>query len=556
MRGLGQGGSLGLNDEISPAIAGKLSDWFGPSDPDGIPREYAAGSAYDDMRNTERRENQESADKYPVTYRAAQIAGGVPSSIAMSSLGAGAPSLAARIASGGLAAGARGGIEGAGLAEDGNRLEGAARAAGPSAVLGMAGAAAPAAANAIKNMFKGGPPSGPVPALATASAGGPSAREITRGAQAARSAGASAGSVLNRTGVPTEGPTPSAKTAPPPRRPRTSMVDQEAAGGRKLGPEEVETKHAAINPPKGYGGGFSVPKSQRLPKIERLDFDTTASELADDVTPQGVTNAPRALMGEPPTVFYPQERPTVPSAALGQGPRIPFVEPNAPPTVPPDAISPAAQDALKIERAPFMAADDVVAGHEMPTVPPDALHYEQAMGPVRERARNAMLPPSTEEALDRSLISGVPEQRIPTEMTGRLPPARTNFERLPNETDAQMEARLAVQDAEDRAALHQAQGKEAGAHLRPRPVRSGQSMFNADQLARKPHPKMPTEYKKPERPTGGYNSEFPEGHAQHGEGATAVKNEFGEYEFGSNSGAKKKTDVKSLMKKRPDDSGE
>jgi hypothetical protein len=65
---------------------------------------------------------------------------------------------------------------------------------------------------------------------------------------------------------------------------------------------------------------------------------------------------------------------------------------------------------------------------------------------------------------------------------------------------------------------------------------------------------MPSEYAKPERPTGGYYSEFPEGHPQHGEGKTAVTNEFGEYDLGPASGAKKKTDVKSLMKKRPDDS--
>lgn len=233
MRGLGQGGSLGLNDELSPGIAGladKATQWLGFGDQTGIPREYAAGSAYNDMRNTERRENQESADKFPGTYRAGQIAGGVPSSIAMSGLGAGAPNLAARIASGGLAAGARGGIEGAGLAEDGNKLEGAARAAGPSAALGMAGAAAPAAFNAIKNLFKGGPPSGPLPALATAGAGAqPSAQEVARGAQAARGAGTSGGPIINRA-LGAGGPP--ARTVPPPSKggrakPPTQPPDEE-----------------------------------------------------------------------------------------------------------------------------------------------------------------------------------------------------------------------------------------------------------------------------------------------------------------------------------------
>lgn len=553
MRGLGQGASLGWNDEASPAIAGKLTDWFGPKDPEGIPREYAAGSADADMRNTERRENQESADKFPTTYRAGQIAGGIPSSIAMSGMGAGAPGLAARIAAGGLSAGARGGIEGAGLASEGNKLEGAARAAGPSAVLGAAGAAAPAAANAIKNMFKGGPPSGPVPALAMAGAGAqPSAREVARGAQAASAAG------------PTITRAVGAKTVPPPRR-GANMAEKDRFTGRQLGPEETKTMHDAVPPPEGEASEVVIPKNQRLPRITHLDLDTTASPLIDDVTPQGATRPPPMgkLMGRapsaPPTPIEPPlpGRPTVPSAALGvRGPKVPFIEPNGPPTIPPDAVSPEANSVLQGERAPFMAQDDVIAGHDKPTIPPDALNYDQAMGPVRERSRNAMLPPSTDEALDRSLISGgPPEARIPTEMTGRMPPPKTNFERLPNETDAKMNARLAIQDAEDRAALHQAQGKEAGAHLRERPERSGQSMFDADQLAGNPSPKMPSEYQKPERPTGGYYSEFPEGHPQHGDGKTAPA-QFGEFDLPSKrpTGGAKKTDVKSLMKKRPDDS--
>ena len=93
MRGLGQGASLGLNDDFSPGLvsaADKVTGWLGLGDQTGIPREYAAGSAYDDMRNTERRENAESERAYPTTYRAAHVAGGIPSSIAMSGLAGGA----------------------------------------------------------------------------------------------------------------------------------------------------------------------------------------------------------------------------------------------------------------------------------------------------------------------------------------------------------------------------------------------------------------------------------------------------------------------------------
>jgi hypothetical protein len=253
-----------LNDELSPAIADKLTAWFGPSDPEGIPREYAAGSAYDDMRNTERRENQESADKFPVTYRAGQIAGGIPSSIAMSGMGAGLPTLAGRVAAGGLAAGARGGIEGAGLAEDGNKLEGAARAAGPSALLGMAGAAAPTAFKAVKDLFKGGPPSGPVPALATAGAGAqPSASEVARGAQAASAAGPTINRALGGS-TPAPRPPPAQTVPPPPKggRPKPSGP-----------PSEEHIPQTRAIPPPSSEEALDASMSSGLPKQpEPIEF--------------------------------------------------------------------------------------------------------------------------------------------------------------------------------------------------------------------------------------------------------------------------------------------
>jgi hypothetical protein len=341
------------------------------------------------------------------------------------------------------------------------------------------------------------------------------------------------------------------------------MVDKELAGGRKLGPEETAMRTNALPPPKGYGGDFKVPKDTGLPNVPHIDFGNNV-EIAG-VTPnikRGATDAPRMarLMGrtipiEPPRPGIPTIPPSAISTeakAIQAGEAAPFHD-LGPPTVPPDAVSPAARSALAGERAPFMPADDVIAGHGPRTTPPGALNYEQSVGPMRERARNAMLPPSSDEALDNSMIMGGPQTpRIPTEYSGRMRPAVTNFERLPNETDKAMKARIAIQDAEDRAALHQAQGKPAGDHLRERPQRSGQSMFDADQLAGNPSPKTPSEYKRSERPTGGYHSEFPEGHPQHGNGKTGAF-DYGEFKLSSAPGAKKKTDVKALMKKRADD---
>jgi hypothetical protein len=81
------------------------------------------------------------------------------------------------------------------------------------------------------------------------------------------------------------------------------MVDKEAAGGRKLGSEDTRK---AINPPAGDTPDVSIPKSQPLPKVSHVDFDTTSSPLIDDVTPRGATNAPGKLMGaKPPSVMYP-----------------------------------------------------------------------------------------------------------------------------------------------------------------------------------------------------------------------------------------------------------
>jgi len=296
LRGLGQGASLGLNDEASPAIAGKLSDWFGPSDPEGIPREYAAGSADADMRANLRRENAESQRAYPNTYLTGQIAGGLPSSVAMSGLGAGAPGLATRIASAGLGAGVRGGVEGAGLADDGNRLEGAARSAGPSAVLGMAGAGAPAAAKVIKDLFKGGPPSGPV--LATAGAGAqPSMKEVARGAQ------------INRAVPPKPPQTLPKNTAGPPRK-ASSPVNEKAAG-----PEETVTRDKAIPPPSSLtaeaAGAEAIPAA-RIPT--ELSSDMPAVSRAGKSLGDYFGEHSRALnkaMGRPPNWKAPSVEETV-----------------------------------------------------------------------------------------------------------------------------------------------------------------------------------------------------------------------------------------------------
>jgi hypothetical protein len=193
----------------------------------------------------------------------------------MSGIGAGAPNALARVASAGLGAGVRGGIEGAGLAEDGNRLNAAARAAAPAAALGMAGAAAPAAANAVKNLFKGGPPGPLAPAMATVGTGAqPSAREVARGAQAARSAGTAATvhdqSALGGQAPPQPPPAaPMANCAPASARPQQDP--REAIGGARSVPRNIQLTGTRF-PPRAR----QASSAPNLPPPEPIEFMPTA----------------------------------------------------------------------------------------------------------------------------------------------------------------------------------------------------------------------------------------------------------------------------------------
>jgi len=279
MRGLGQGFTGKWGDELIPLLTPDASD------DTGIPRNYAAGSAYNDLRNNERAENQEAADKYPGNFYTGQALGALPSAVATG--GAAGEGVAANA----LLAGARGGLEGAGGGTEGNRAMGAAWGAGPSAVLGGLGAGVAKAAPYIKDLFKNGPPGGPPLAPAMATVGGeaaPEASEIARGAAAARGASSQSaaelgGPIINRATtaappLPPPGQAPK-NTVPLPRR-GPSMADREMAGGRPLGPEETVTRTPAIPPPSSLAaeaaGAEAIPApriptelSTRMPAISR-----------------------------------------------------------------------------------------------------------------------------------------------------------------------------------------------------------------------------------------------------------------------------------------------
>lgn len=159
LRGGVQGATAGWGDEGVASLLGKLPM---PTDPEGIPREYAAGSPEQDYQNTERGANAESERRFPGTYHSGKALGAAPL------LGVGGVS---GIAGAGLVGGARGALAGAGNATEGNRLEGAARLAGPEALMSMAGAAAPQAFGKMKDLLGEAPSAGLSPAYAGAGAG-------------------------------------------------------------------------------------------------------------------------------------------------------------------------------------------------------------------------------------------------------------------------------------------------------------------------------------------------------------------------------------------------
>lgn len=130
-RGAGQGATANWGDEGAAKLLDTLPK---PKDPDGIGREYAAGSPEKDYLQNFRRDNAASAQAHPEAYLMGQMAGAVPAAAALP--GAGAGSAAARVAASGLTGGALGGLAGAGSAEDGKRLQAAGRGALLGGVLG------------------------------------------------------------------------------------------------------------------------------------------------------------------------------------------------------------------------------------------------------------------------------------------------------------------------------------------------------------------------------------------------------------------------------------
>src|ERR1700748_685475 len=120
LRGARQGAKAGWGDAGLSDLLANLPTRLGP---EGIPREYAAGSAAQDYTNTERGANAEAERRFPGIYHSGEALGAAP---AMTVGGA-----AGGIAGAGLMGGLRGGISGAGHAVEGDRLGGAAGGARP-----------------------------------------------------------------------------------------------------------------------------------------------------------------------------------------------------------------------------------------------------------------------------------------------------------------------------------------------------------------------------------------------------------------------------------------
>lgn len=132
---------MGWNDEGAAGLM-SLGDRLGllkPKDPDGIPREYAAGSQYQDNVQSLRGDDSAAKQANPGAYTGGALAGSVPSALASAGLGGG--SAAARLATSGLTGGTLGAVSGAGHADRGDTFRGATEGAALGGAMGAAGGA-------------------------------------------------------------------------------------------------------------------------------------------------------------------------------------------------------------------------------------------------------------------------------------------------------------------------------------------------------------------------------------------------------------------------------
>lgn len=164
LRGAGQGATLGWGDELGSKLVPEVDDGT------NIPREYAAGSAEQDLLQKLRRDNATAAAENPALYAGGAVAGALPSALA-TPFGVGGAA-AGRLAATSLLGGALGGLSGSGLAEDGAKLRGAGEGALAGAMTGMAGAAAAESLPLLRRAAQGLRAVAPVTAGAPASAGG------------------------------------------------------------------------------------------------------------------------------------------------------------------------------------------------------------------------------------------------------------------------------------------------------------------------------------------------------------------------------------------------
>jgi hypothetical protein len=164
-RGAAQSASGGWVDEIYPKILANLPQ---PSDPEGIPREYAGGSQEEQYKQGYRADDQEAQRKYPANFAAGQLAGAAPAAIAAGGLGAGGMVGAGTI---------MGALQGAGASENSGRelAKDAIRGGAIGGATASAGNAVAAAAPGIKQAWQKlmqGPPPGASGGLQPVMAGG------------------------------------------------------------------------------------------------------------------------------------------------------------------------------------------------------------------------------------------------------------------------------------------------------------------------------------------------------------------------------------------------
>lgn len=276
--------------------------------------------------------------------------------------------------------------------------------------------------------------------------------------------------------------------------PKTNRISSEAiatplaAAGAELLPAAGLAGRALAQGALGAAhGAYTAPQGQDRVRNAALGAAAGAGAPLAQGAAQALGTRLGAMMPPPPPP---------PALATANAPTVPAM-PSAMQSAAREAQSPAATGIMRRVpgTGPNMPGPAAVRG--MPTVPPAAAPEAAEQLLRSERDRRIMRPPSTDEALDESAISGLPHDApLPVESKYRVNNGPIDLDKPENWSE------YALRGLENDG--HAAQARGGVPEIQPR---GGQSMFNADQAkpSRSMLPTLPPDYVPTPRATKPYS---------------------------------------------------